>query len=62
MCEAGCTAQGMLDSLVRETVSFNPKSRTFGNRLVVVLARAPYRVFRSTLKGLNQSIRLLTVI
>jgi hypothetical protein len=62
MCEAGCTAQGMLDSLVPETVSFNPKSRTFGNRLVVVLARAPYRVFRSTLKGLNQSIRLLTVI
>jgi hypothetical protein len=27
---------------------------SFGNRLVVVLAGAPYRVFRSTLQGLNQ--------
>jgi hypothetical protein len=48
--------RGMPDSLVPRTVSFDPKTRTFGNRLVVVLAGAPYRVFRFTLQGLNQSI------
>jgi hypothetical protein len=36
MCEAGCTVWGIPDSLVPRTVSFNPKPRTFGNRLVVV--------------------------
>jgi hypothetical protein len=49
MCEAGCTVWGMPDSLVPRTVRFDPKLRTFGNRLVVVLAGAPYHVFRSTL-------------
>jgi hypothetical protein len=41
----------MPDSLVPRTVSFDPKPRTFGNRLVIVLAGAPYRVFRFTLQG-----------
>jgi hypothetical protein len=36
MCEAGCTVWGMLDSRVPGTVSFDPKSRTFGNHLVIV--------------------------
>jgi hypothetical protein len=49
-------SRGMPDSLVPRTVRFDPKPRTFGNRLVVVLAGAPYRVFRFTLQGLNQSI------
>jgi hypothetical protein len=48
--------QGMPDGLVPRTLRFDPKPRTFGNRPVVVLTRAPYRVFRFTLQGLNQSI------
>jgi hypothetical protein len=47
---------GMLANLVPRTVRFDPNPRTFGNRLVVVLAGAAYRVFRFTLQGLNQSI------
>jgi hypothetical protein len=47
---------GMPASLVHRTARFDPKPRTFGNRLVVVLAGAPYRVFRFTLQGLSQSI------
>jgi hypothetical protein len=38
----------MPDSLVPRTVRFDPKLRSFGNRLVVVLAGAPYPVFRFT--------------
>jgi hypothetical protein len=49
-------SQGMPDSLVHRTVRFDPKPRTFGNRLVVVHVGAPYRLFRSILQGLNQSI------
>jgi hypothetical protein len=49
-------SQGMLDSLVSRTVRFDPKPRIFEKRVVVVLAGAPYRVFRFTLQGLNQSI------
>jgi hypothetical protein len=49
-------SRGTPDSLLPKTVSFDPKSRTFRNCLVVVLAGAPYRVFRFTLQGLNQSI------
>jgi hypothetical protein len=50
MCEAGCTGWDMPDSLVPGTVSFDPKPRTFGNRLVGVSSvGAPLRVFRSTL-------------
>jgi hypothetical protein len=39
---------GMPDCLVPGTVSFDPKPKIFGNRLVVVLAGAPYRVLRFT--------------
>jgi hypothetical protein len=57
MCEAGCTGWDMPDSIVPGTVSFDPKPRTFGNRLVGVSSvGALLRVFRSTLQGLNQSI------
>jgi hypothetical protein len=57
MCEAGCTMWGMSYSLVPRTVRFDPKPRTFGNRLVSVnYVGAPLRVFRSTLQGYNQSI------
>jgi hypothetical protein len=45
--------RGMPDSLVPRTVSFDTKPKIFGNRLVVVLAGAPYHVFRFTLQGLN---------
>jgi hypothetical protein len=44
-------SRGMPASLVPRTVSFEPKPRSFGSRLVVVLAGAPYRVFRFTLQG-----------
>jgi hypothetical protein len=37
-------------------MAFYPDLRIFGNRVVVVLAGASHRVFRSTLQGLNQSI------
>jgi hypothetical protein len=37
-------------------VAFYLEPMIFGNRLVVVLAGAPYRVFRSTLQGLNQLV------
>jgi hypothetical protein len=49
-------SRGMPASLVPRTVRFNPKLKTFGNYLVVVLAGAPYHVFRFTLQGLNQPI------
>jgi hypothetical protein len=56
-------SRGMPDSLVHRTVSFDPKPRIFGNRLVVVLAGAPYRVFRFTLQGYKSiDCRPLTVI
>jgi hypothetical protein len=44
-------SRGTPDNLVPRTVSFDPKPRTFGNCLVVVLAGAPYCVFRFTLQG-----------
>jgi hypothetical protein len=63
MCKAGCTVWGMLDSLVPGTVRFDPKLRTFGNRLVVVHVRALYRVFSSTLQGYKSiDCRPLSVI
>jgi hypothetical protein len=64
MCEAGCTVWGMPDSLVPETISFDPKPRIFGNRLVGVSSvGAPHRVFRSTLQGCNTiDCQHLTVI
>jgi hypothetical protein len=55
---------GMPDSLVPGTVSYYPKSRIFGNRLVSVgSVGAPLRVFRSTLQGFESiDCRPLTVI
>jgi hypothetical protein len=35
---------------------FDPDPKSFGNLLVVVLAGASHRVFRSTMQGFNQSI------
>jgi hypothetical protein len=49
-------SRGMPDSLVHWTVRFDPKTRTYGNHLVVVLAGAPYRMFRLPCKVINQSI------
>jgi hypothetical protein len=64
MCEAGYTRWGMLDSLVPETVSYSPKPRIFGNRLVGVGSiGAQLRVFRSTLQGFESiDCRPFTVI
>jgi hypothetical protein len=64
MYEAGCTVWGMPDGLVPGTVSFHPKPRIFGNRLVSVSSvGAPLRVFRSTLQGYKPiDCRSLTVI
>jgi hypothetical protein len=36
MCEVECTVWGTLDSRIPGTVRFDPKPRTFRNRLVVV--------------------------
>jgi hypothetical protein len=49
-------------SHVHRTVSFDLKPRIFVNLLVAVLAGAPYRVFRFTLLGLNQSIVSLSLL
>jgi hypothetical protein len=49
-------SRGMPTNLVPRTLRFDPNPRTFGNRLVVVLARESHRVFRFALQGLNQSI------
>jgi hypothetical protein len=57
MCETG---QGTPVSLVPKTVSFDPNRGFLGTARMVVLAEAPYRVFRFTLQGLNQSIVDLT--
>jgi hypothetical protein len=47
----------MPDSLVPGTVSYYPKSRIFGNRLVSVgSVGAPLHVLGLPCKGLNQSI------
>jgi hypothetical protein len=45
-----------LASLVLKIVTSDPNPSIDGNRQVVVLARAPYQVFRSTLQGLNQLV------
>jgi hypothetical protein len=56
-------SRGMPDRLVPRTVSFDPKTRIFGNRLEVVLEGAPYRVFRFTLQGFKSiDCRPFTVI
>jgi hypothetical protein len=48
-------SRGMLKSL-HQRLAFYSDPRIFGNRLVVVLVGASHHVFRSILKGLNQSI------
>jgi hypothetical protein len=56
--------RGTPDSLILGTVRFDPKPRTFGNRLVGgLLVSTPYRMFRSTLQGYKSiDCRPLTVI
>jgi hypothetical protein len=61
MCEAGCTAWGILDSLVPESVGYHPNPRIFGNRLVGVSSVGhhsvclglPYKGYKSTIVGLS---------
>jgi hypothetical protein len=54
---------GMPDSHVPGTVSFDPKSRTCGKRVVVVHVGEPFRVFSFTLQGYKPiDCRPLTVI
>jgi hypothetical protein len=48
--------RGTPDSRVPCTVSFDPKPRTFGNRLVVVFARHPTMCLGLPCKVINQSI------
>jgi hypothetical protein len=48
-------SRGIPDSL-HQRLCFDPDPKSFGNRLVVVLAGASHRVFRYTFQGLNQSI------
>jgi hypothetical protein len=43
-------------------MAFYPESKIFGNRLVVVLAGASYRVFSYTLQGLNQLVVGLSLL
>jgi hypothetical protein len=54
----------MTDSLVPETVSYYPKPRIFGNRLVSVgFVGAPLCALRSTLQGFESiDCWLLTII
>jgi hypothetical protein len=47
---------GILDSLHQRLWPFIPTRGFLGTPWEVVLAGATYRVFRSTLQGLNQSI------
>jgi hypothetical protein len=53
--DSGCLT-GYARYPVPKTVRFDPELKSSGNRLVVVLAGAPYRVFRSTLQGVNQLV------
>jgi hypothetical protein len=51
MCKVGCTVWDMPDSLVLETVRFEPKPRIYGNYLVgELLVRSLFRVFRFNLQ------------
>jgi hypothetical protein len=56
MCETGCTVWGMPHILLPGTVSFDPKPRTFGNRLVVVRVGAPSVCLGLPSKVINQSV------
>jgi hypothetical protein len=50
------TSRGIPDSLHQRLWPFIPTRGLLGTVWEVVLAGAAYRVFRSTLQGLNQSI------
>jgi hypothetical protein len=50
------TSRGISDSLHQRLWPFIPTRGFLGTVCEVVLAGAAYRVFRSTLQGLNQSI------
>jgi hypothetical protein len=63
MCEAGCTVWDMSDIPVPGTVSFGPKPRIFGNRLVGVSSvRAPLMCLGLPCKVINQSIVGLSLL
>jgi hypothetical protein len=54
------TSRGISDSLHQGLWTFIPTRGFLGTAWEVVLAGAAYRVFRSTLQGLNQSIVVLS--
>jgi hypothetical protein len=56
------TSRGILDSLHQRLWPFIPTRGFLGTVWEVVLAGAAYRVFRSTLQGLNQSIVDLSLL
>jgi hypothetical protein len=55
-------SRGMPDSLVPRTVSFDPKPRIFGNRLVVVHVEAIPMCLGLPCKVINQSIVGLSLL
>jgi hypothetical protein len=63
MCETRCTMWGMSISLAPRTISYYPKLRIFGNRLVGVSSVGELIcVFRFTLQGFESiDCRPLTV-
>jgi hypothetical protein len=63
MCVKLGALRGTPDSRVPGTVRFDLKPRTFGNGLVgSLLVSTPYRLFRFTLQGLNQSVVGLSLL
>jgi hypothetical protein len=56
------TLRGILDSLHQILWPFIPTRGFLGTAWEVVLAGASYRVFRSTMQGLNQSIVGLSLL
>jgi hypothetical protein len=55
-------SRGIPDGRYQRLWPFYPETRIFGNHLVVVLAGASHRVFRSTLQGLNQLVVGLSLL
>jgi hypothetical protein len=62
MCEARCTMWGTPDSYVPGTIRFDPKTRTFENRLVVVHVGASSVCLGLPCKVINQSIVGLSLL
>jgi hypothetical protein len=56
------TSRGIPDSLHQRLWPFIPTRGFLGTAWEVVIAGAAYRVFRSTLQGLNQSIVGLSLL